>query len=140
MNSLKINDLLEIPVSEVHFQFGRAGGPGGQNVNKVETRVELYFDVGHSPALTEEQRVLLIQSLGSKIDRGGYLRIVSRESRSQWKNREHATNKFIALLAKALTPKKKRRKTKRPAAAVESRLENKKRRGELKRQRGKHPS
>jgi ribosome-associated protein len=130
---IKINELLEIPSSEVRFQFARGGGPGGQNVNKVETRVELRFDVEHSAVLNDDERSLILRNLTSKIDGDGILHIVSQESRSQWKNREDAIKKFIALLAKALKPRKRRRKTRRPAISNEKRLEAKKRRGELKR-------
>ncbi len=134
-STLRINTILEIPASEVHFQFARSGGPGGQNVNKVETRVELLFDVSRSTALNDEQREQLMRNLQSKIDGEGILHVVSQESRSQWKNREVAVEKFIALLAHALKPRKKRRKTRRPAESNERRLEIKRRRSELKRQR-----
>ncbi len=137
--TLAITASLKIPLSEIRFQFARGSGPGGQNVNKVETRVELHFDVVHSPTLGDKERERILKNLSSKITDEGILRIVSQESRSQWKNREHALNKFIALMAKAVAIRKKRRKTGRPAAANESRLEEKKRRGKLKRQRKELP-
>ncbi len=104
-----INQNLEIPISELRFKFARSGGRGGQNVNKVETKVELLFDVVSSPSLSELQRDSILKNLKSQIDVEGMLHIVSQESRSQWKNRGDAVRKFVELLQKALKPKKKRR-------------------------------
>lgn len=131
-SNLIINTALSIPLSEIHFRFARSGGPGGQNVNKVETRVELLFDVLHSPSLTTHQRNVLVHELGSKIDSGGLLHIIAQASRSQWQNRELAVSKFVEILQKALTPRKRRVKTKATRAAKERRLEGKKRRGAIK--------
>jgi len=126
---------LQIPTSELQFKFSRSGGKGGQHVNKVETKVELLFDVRSSPTLSEDQRYSIIKNLENQIDSKGILHVVSQSSRSQWKNREAAIKKFIELLQKALQQKKKRKKTKLPILAKTKRLEAKKHRGEIKKMR-----
>ncbi len=128
---------LRIPEREVSFQFARSGGPGGQNVNKVSTRVELLFDVGASSALSETQKSILLTTFRSRIDSGGVLRIRSDASRSQWKNRQDALRKFSLLLAGALRPVKKRASSKPTRASRAERLLAKKRTGALKRNRGR---
>jgi ribosome-associated protein len=130
-----ISSHLRIPLSELLFQFSRSGGKGGQNVNKVETKVELLFDVRHSPSLTVDDRSKLLHRLGSRLYSGGMLHIVSQESRSQWTNREQAVVKFVAILQAALKPEKKRTKTRIPTSSKRKRLEHKKRRGEIKKMR-----
>jgi len=132
---IHINQNLEIPTEEVRFKFARSGGKGGQNVNKVETKVELLFDVLNSYSLSDHQRDLILKHLVSQIDSNGLLHIVSQESRSQWKNREKAIRKFVELIQKAMKPKKKRIKTKVSFAGKEKRLTSKKRRGEIKKMR-----
>lgn len=135
--NLFISNNLIIPLSELRFRSSRSGGPGGQNVNKLETRIELLFDVAHSSSLTADQRELILKHLHSKIDGDGILRIVSQESRSQWKNKQDAINKFVLLLRGALKPRKKRVATKPSKTSKAKRVEAKKMRGETKRSRGK---
>ncbi|HWP83506.1 MAG TPA: alternative ribosome rescue aminoacyl-tRNA hydrolase ArfB [Bacteroidota bacterium] len=133
MNLIAINEHLRIPRSEILFRTSRASGPGGQHVNKVETRVELLFDVRRSPSLSEDQREKIVAALAPQIDREGVLRIVSRESRSQWQNKQKAVERLVRLLQKALRPRKKRMKSKPPASAQEKRLQEKKKLSEKKR-------
>ncbi|MBI3585668.1 MAG: aminoacyl-tRNA hydrolase [Ignavibacteriales bacterium] len=135
--NLSISNNLAIPLTELRFRSSRSGGPGGQNVNKLETRIELLFDVAHSPSLTTEQRDLILKHLHSKIDTEGILRIVSQESRSQWKNKQDTISKFVLLLRGALKPRKKRLATKPSKSSKKRRVEGKKMRGEKKRSRGK---
>jgi|ERR1041385_4794198 ribosome-associated protein len=130
--SITINDQLTLPYSDVSFRFARSGGSGGQNVNKVETRVELLFDVAGSKSLTEEQRRQIMGKLRSYIDSAGMLRIVAQESRSQWRNRVDAMERFAELVREALKPVKKRVATKSSRASKQKRLDNKKRRSETK--------
>ena len=130
--TITINDHLNVPRSELHFRFARSGGPGGQNVNKVETRVELLFDVAQSESLSEDQRRHVFEALGLQIDSKGILHVTAQESRSQWRNREIAVERFIRILQKALRPPKKRIATKTPDASKQKRLSAKKRRSEIK--------
>ena len=110
---------------EFLFSASRSSGPGGQNVNKVSTKVELRFNIPHSILLKEEEKELLLIQLQKKINSEGILIIVSQSERSQLKNKEKTIEKFYALLKKSLTPKKKRKPTKPNAAAKEKRLEEK---------------
>ena len=110
---------------EFLFSASRSSGPGGQNVNKVSTKVELRFDIPHSILLKEEEKEILLIQLQKKINSEGILIIVSQSERSQLKNKEKTIEKFYALLKKSLTPKKKRKPTKPNAAAKEKRLEEK---------------
>ena len=123
---LIINDWLAVPTSELEFRFSRSSGPGGQHVQRSDTRVELLFDVAHSPALTDEQRARILSRLGNQIDSEGVLRVVSSATRSQLENRVEAVRRFQALLAGALRQHKRRIATKPSAAAREARSTEKK--------------
>jgi ribosome-associated protein len=122
-------------MSEIEFRTSRSSGPGGQNVNKLETRVELLFEVARSSSLTDEQRGHLFSRLKSNIDKEGVLRVVSQESRSQWKNKQEAIEKFVRILQLALRRQKKRTKTSPTLVSKEKRIQEKKRTGEKKKMR-----
>ena len=139
MNVVYINSRIQIPPSELRFRFTRSGGPGGQNVNRVSTRVELVFDMQHSPSLDLEAKEMLRSSMRSKLDSRGTIRVVSQESRSQWKNRQTAIEKFEYILRRALRPEKHRTPSTATRSSKEKRLAAKKQRGESKKLRGYDP-
>ena len=117
---------------ELQFQTSRSSGPGGQNVNKVESRVELRFRVPDSQLLSNEQKQTLLQKLASRLTAEGELLVMAQEDRSQLRNRETALRKFHELLTKALHKPKPRKATKPSKGAVRQRLEAKKKHGEKK--------
>ena len=119
-------------ISEVSFSASRGGGPGGQNVNKVSTKMELRFPVNDSETLTETQKQRLLSKLKNRITISGELVLTSSAERTQWRNREKVTQKFFELIEKALTPPKKRIKTRPTKASKLKRLENKKKQGQKK--------
>ena len=130
---VEITPELAIPEDELVFQASRSGGPGGQNVNKVETRVTLLFDVAGSPSLDETQRARLRERLARRISASGVLRVTSQKHRSQARNREEAVARFVELLRAALAEQAERRPTRPRRAARERRLAEKRRQGERKR-------
>jgi ribosome-associated protein len=134
---IRINERLQIPESELTFTASRGGGPGGQHVNKVASRVTLAFDVAGSPSLTEADRRQLVDRLASRLTQEGVLQLSSHESRSQVANREQVTERFATLLRAALKPRKKRHRTKPTRGSKERRLRDKKQRGEVKKGRGR---
>jgi len=134
---IRINDDLSIPENEISFVASRSGGPGGQNVNKVSSRVTLSFDVGRSTALSEAQKAGVLRSLGKRVNKEGILQIISQRTRSQDMNRTDALERFGDLLRRALTPKRLRVKTRVPAAAKQNRLDQKKKRTAIKQARSK---
>jgi len=137
---LKVNSNLVIPSQELKWRFSRASGPGGQNLNKTDSRVELVFDLRNSKVITPFLKKRLITQLGSQL-RAGSIRIVASEKRSQYQNRHIALHRLASLLIKGLRPLARARKPTKPRAkAKQRRLESKKHRGELKRNRQDRPS
>jgi ribosome-associated protein len=132
---LPISDTLSIPEHELVYSFTRSGGPGGQNVNKVESKVVLRFDVQNSPSLSDEQRWMIQQKLASRITHEGILHLSCQISRSQLANRKAVTLNFAALLQEALEIEADRIPTRPSRASRQRRITGKKIRGGVKRQR-----
>ena len=130
--SIWINSDLSIPDSEISFTFSRSSGPGGQNVNKLNTRATLWFNVAGSPSLSETQREMILEKLPTRISREGILRVVSQKHRTQKMNRDAATERFAELLRDALILKPPRRKKRIPAGVRRRRLEDKRSRSQIK--------
>lgn len=122
--------------NELQFQASRSGGAGGQNVNKVATKVELRFHVQQSALLTEEEKALVQEKLANRISNEGYLQVVCQTERTQLRNKETCISRFYELLRQALTKQKKRTATRPSRASVRKRLEGKKRQADKKSNRG----
>jgi len=131
-NMIYITDRISISEKEIQEDFVRASGPGGQNVNKVSTAVQLRFDVFNSPSLPIDVKKRLTKIAGKKMTDGGVLIIDSREYRTQNRNREQALDRLVELIKKALEKPKRRIKTKPTRAAKEKRLQGKKHRSAVK--------
>jgi len=125
----------QLPLSELEYRASRSGGPGGQHVNTSSTRVEVWWDVAGSAALSGDQRERLLQKLAPRLDSNGRLRLVSSGTRSQLRNREEVTERLRDVVAAALVLPKKRRPTRPSRAAKAARLEAKRRRAATKRER-----
>ncbi len=124
-------------LNEIKLKFTTSGGPGGQNVNRTATRVELYFDVENSLFLTEDEKTMVRNKLDNRINSQGLLIVYAADTRSQVKNREIVINRFLELIKEAVKKKKVGRHTKRTLASVEKRLKGKKITSEKKKNRKK---
>ena len=129
--------MVNIPEDRLKFRFSRSSGPGGQNVNKVNTRITVFFDVKNCEEFTESQKRRILEKLHTRASKQGVVRVSSQKHRSQKQNRDAAMEKLRELLDDALRRKPKRRKTRKPKWAKEKRLAEKKLRSKLKQQRGK---
>jgi len=134
---MQIDESTVVPNDELVFKASRSSGPGGQNVNKVNTRITLRFDVAGSPSLSDAQKRRILSRLSTRADKHGVLRVVSQKGRTQEANRRAAVERLAQLLAEALKRRRVRKKTKMPASAHERRLQEKKRRGSQKQQRAR---
>jgi ribosome-associated protein len=135
---LHITRFIEINENEILFSFIRSSGPGGQNVNKVATAAQLRFDVKNSSSLPEAVKKRLIRLGGSRITDEGILNITAQRFRTQERNRVDGLERLTALIRKAATPPKPRRKTRPPKRSIEKRLHGKKYRSKIKKLRQAH--
>ena len=137
VNVIEVNGRIVVSEEELIFKFSRSGGPGGQNVNKVNTRVTVLFDVADSARLSDEEKKRILKRLATRANKGGVIRVVSQRYRTQKANRAASVERLGELLRGALKKKAARKKTVVPYAARQRRLEEKKQRSTLKRQRAK---
>ena len=137
---IRINDALEIPESELSFRYSRSSGPGGQNVNKVATKVTLLFAVADSATLSEHQKAVIAERLANRIAKDGVLHLSSERHRTRSANQRDALERFAQLLAAALAPRKRRRATGVPEASKRRRLDAKRQHAERKRLRSRPPA
>jgi ribosome-associated protein len=132
---VRINAALAIPRAELELKATRSGGPGGQHVNTASTRIELVWDLAASPSIDATQRARLLARLATRLDSRGRLRLVAQGERSQLQNREAVVKRFAEVVRRALIVPRARKATKPTRAARERRLQQKKQRGDLKRER-----
>lgn len=136
---IEIGDGVAIDEAELGYEFARSGGPGGQNVNKVETKVTVTWPVATSPSITDDQRAKLMERLATRITREGVLRVTSSKHRTREANRRAALARFADLVGEGLEEAPERRPTRVPRAAKRRRLEGKRRTADKKRLRREPP-
>ncbi len=134
---LRISHRVSIDEGELRFVASRSAGPGGQHVNKVNSRVTLRFDLEATPSLDEEQKAQVRERLATRISKDGILTVSAQKERSQSANRQRATERFVELLQEALAVPRERRPTRVPRRSQRRRLEDKRRRSSVKDQRRK---
>jgi ribosome-associated protein len=134
---IDITAKISIREDELIFKASRSAGPGGQNVNKVNTRITLLFDVANCESFTDSQKRRILNRLSTRIDKSGFLRVVCQKFRTQKANRKAAVVRLQQLLAEALKTRPIRKKTRVPYAVKQRRLEEKRKRSQLKQQRAK---
>ncbi len=132
MREIRISERVSLPGDDLQFAFDRSSGPGGQNVNKVNTRVTLRFNVYESRGLSDEQKHRLLTALGGRVDADGTLRIVCDVHRTQAMNRRESIERFVELLRGGLRPPKMRRATRATAGSRQRRLASKRQRSQVK--------
>ena len=134
---IKIKDGILLGEDELSFTFSRSSKPGGQNVNKISSRVTLLFDVAKSPSLSTEHKHQIMTRLRTRVNKHGVLRVVAQRHRSQAANREAEIERFVELLQETLKPVKSRKKTRISLASKKRRLNEKMRRSRIKQERTK---
>ena len=137
---IRITDSISIDKAEIAESFVRSSGPGGQNVNKLSTAVQLRFDVRHSPSLPNDVAVRLMRLAGKRMTKDGVLVIIAQNHRTQERNRAEARERLVGLIREAAVRPVPRRATKPPKASREQRIEGKKRRASIKSMRRSKPS
>jgi len=136
-DDLPVSNGVTIPADELTYAASRSSGPGGQHVNTADTRIQLRWNPGTSRALTDAQRARVLRALASRLTEGGEIILASDAHRSQRRNREEVRQRLAQMLREALVPPKPRKATRPTASSRARRLDDKRRRGEIKKGRGK---
>ncbi|HPF69569.1 MAG TPA: alternative ribosome rescue aminoacyl-tRNA hydrolase ArfB [Candidatus Krumholzibacteria bacterium] len=136
-DDLPVSNGVTIPADELAYAASRSSGPGGQHVNTADTRIQLRWNPGTSRALTDAQRARVLRALASRLTEGGEIILASDAHRSQRRNREEVRQRLAQMLREALVPPKPRKATRPTASSRARRLDDKRRRGEIKKGRGK---
>jgi ribosome-associated protein len=139
MEDLYINPKITIPSEYLTFSYSRSSGPGGQHVNKLNTRVSVFLDIRNCPCFSEQQKHKLTAALKGRVDKHGVLQVSSQRSRSQAGNRNAALQRMTELIGQTLKPKRTRKEMHVPKRAIEKRLNDKKSRSNIKRFRSEKP-
>ncbi|OQY05208.1 MAG: hypothetical protein B6I25_05915 [Planctomycetales bacterium 4572_13] len=140
MEDLYINPKISIPSGCLNMSYSRSSGPGGQHVNKLNTRVSIFLDVRRCSCFSEAQKRTVSTILKNRMDKQGVLQVSSQQYRSQMANRDAALRRMAELIAAAIKPKRRRKKTRIPKSVIEKRLRDKKRRSRTKQHRSNPPN